>query len=253
MHRLTRSPVLAISTILAWADAFHARTGGWPKIRSGRIPRSQGLNWRGVNHLLCKGGRGLPGNSSLAQLLAEHRGVRNNARLPPLTDQQILEWADAHQRRTGAWPTHKSGSIAGTRGDNWLAVNATPCYGRKGQRGGSSLGKLLAKHRGARNPRHRPLTVQQILTWADAFRAGTGHWPNEDSGRVADAPGETWTAVCMALQRGHRGLPGHSSLPRLLAARSGARRLRPPEGGMSIVAVRSGARRLGPPEGSISE
>jgi len=236
----SRRPALTISTILAWADAFHARIGGWPKIRSGHIPRSQGLNWKGVNNLLCNGGRGLPGNSSLARLLAEHRGVRNNARLPPLTDQQILEWADAHQRRTAAWPTHKSGTIAVTQGENWLAVNAALCYGRRGQRGGSSLAKLLAKHRGARNPRHRPLTVQQILTWADAFHARTGHWPNENSGPVADAPGETWTAVCMALQRGHRGLRGRSSLPRLLAEHRGARlRMQPPR--LSVRTVLSWA------------
>lgn len=137
-------------------------------------------------------------------------------------DQQILEWADAHQRRTGAWPTHKSGSIAGTQGDNWLAVNAALCYGHRGQRSGSSLAKLLAKHRGARNPRHRQLTVQQILTWADAFRASTGHWPNENSGPVADArydelgvillprgTGDGDVGVCEMKMAGEQRAPGH--------------------------------------------
>ena len=36
------------------------------------------------------------------------------------------------------------------------------------------------------------------------------------SGPVAEAPEETWRAVNMALAQGHRGLPGGSSLSRLL-------------------------------------
>jgi hypothetical protein len=34
---------------------------------------------------------------------------------------------------------------------------------------------------------------------------------------VADAPGETWAAINTALVRGHRGLPGGSSLSWLLS------------------------------------
>jgi hypothetical protein len=37
------------------------------------------------------------------------------------------------------------------------------------------------------------------------------------SGPVAGAPGETWRAIDEALRRGHRGLPGDSSLSWLLA------------------------------------
>jgi hypothetical protein len=62
-----------------------------------------------------------------------------------------------------------------------------------------------------------PLTVEQILAWADAHYPRTGTWPQAGSGPVADAPGENWSAIDYALRRGYRGLPGDSSLSWLLA------------------------------------
>jgi hypothetical protein len=71
-------------------------------------------------------------------------------------------------------------------------------------------------------PRHaRPLTEEQALGWAAAHRRLTGRWPHADSGPVAAAPGETWRGVDRALARGLRGLPGGSSLARLLRERCG--------------------------------
>ena len=61
------------------------------------------------------------------------------------------------------------------------------------------------------------LTEEQILTWADAHKERTGKWPSCGSGPVQDAPGETWNCINNALVQGHRGLPGGSSLSRLLA------------------------------------
>lgn len=65
-------------------------------------------------------------------------------------------------------------------------------------------------------PNHAPLTLAQILAWADAYRAANGDWPTARSGPVAGAPALTWAAINDALRRGHRGLPGQDSLPRLL-------------------------------------
>jgi hypothetical protein len=61
-----------------------------------------------------------------------------------------------------------------------------------------------------------PLTVEQILAWADAHRGRTGLWPHAKSGPIPEAPGLTWGAVNMALHGGYRGLPGGDSLSRLL-------------------------------------
>jgi hypothetical protein len=61
-----------------------------------------------------------------------------------------------------------------------------------------------------------PLTVEQILAWADAHHARIGRWPSVHSGPVAGPEGETWAAVNSALAKGLRGLPGGDSLSRLL-------------------------------------
>ena len=65
--------------------------------------------------------------------------------------------------------------------------------------------------------RYSPLTLAQILAWADEHRARTGEWPVASSGPVEGVPGEKWEAVNWALAQGLRGLPGGSSLSRLLA------------------------------------
>jgi hypothetical protein len=67
------------------------------------------------------------------------------------------------------------------------------------------------------------LTPSQILAWADDHYHGTGSWPRATSGAIAGAPGLTWRAVNVALFAGLRGLPGGSSLARLLAHERGVR------------------------------
>lgn len=69
-----------------------------------------------------------------------------------------------------------------------------------------------------------PLTEEQALAWAVEHRRRTDRWPHADSGPVPGAPGETWRAVDRALARGLRGLPGGSSLARLLRERCGRAR-----------------------------
>jgi hypothetical protein len=61
-----------------------------------------------------------------------------------------------------------------------------------------------------------PLSVEQVLAWADAHRQRAGHWPHAGSGPVADAPGETWAGIDRALCSGRRGLPGGEPLAGLL-------------------------------------
>jgi hypothetical protein len=62
----------------------------------------------------------------------------------------------------------------------------------------------------------RPLTVEQILAWADAHHQRTGRWPSTESGNVQDAPGERWCNLDDSLRLGLRSLPGGDSLGRLL-------------------------------------
>ncbi len=157
-------------------------------------------------------------------LLAEHRGVRNRKRLPPLTKGQILAWADSYFQRTGSWPTANSGPITDAPGETWMAAQVALRNGQRGLPGGSSLALLLAERRGVRHRRNRPtFSIEEILRCADAFHERTGNWPHVQSGPIHKLPGECWSAVDRALRRGMRGLPGGSSLANLLADERGVR------------------------------
>jgi hypothetical protein len=223
-RNIQRLPPLSEPQILAWADSHRARTGSWPTSDSGTIPGSGGDKWLSVDTALRLGSRGLPGHSSLARLLARQRGVRNRKRLPPLTEEAVLAWADAHHQRTGQWPQGRSEPIPEAPGETWMAVNMALSKGLRGLAGGSSLAMLLAERRGVQNLWGRPnLSYPHILEWADAHQKRCGHWPNLNSGPIPEAPGETWLSVDRALRRGRRGLPGGYSLAELLAVERGVR------------------------------
>ena len=215
-----RLPPFSIKQILAWADAHYRRTGRWPTADSGPIPEAPGETWLRVETALRVGVRGLPGGDSLARLLNTKRAkgrARSIARLSPLRKRMILTWADSHFQRTGKWPTATSGAVIDEPTETWSGINASLSRGLRGLPGGKSLAQFLAQHRRKRNHLDAPrLTVKQILAWADAYRARTGHWPRRDSGLVRPASTETWSAVNTALKQGGRGLARGGSLAKLL-------------------------------------
>jgi hypothetical protein len=170
------------------------------------------------------GRRSLPAGSSLARLLAKRRGVRNPATPPPLTVQRILRWARTHFRGTGSWPSVKSGPIPEAPGETWQIVNYSLQQGRRGLSKGSTLAKLLVGELGIRiRGLPPPLSLRQILAWADAHHDRTGKWPTKRSGPIPEAPGENWNSVCYALAAGIRGLPSGWSLRSLLTRKRGVR------------------------------
>jgi hypothetical protein len=217
-------PLLTIKHILELADAYHVRTGDWPTKNSSWLPGDRELSWRRIDNALRYRLRGISIRSSLAQLLARERGVRNVHDLPELTEELILSWADGHHKRTGKWPTENSGLVADAPGEVWQNVNAALMQGSRGLPGGSSLAVLIATRRGVRNRANIPrLTEAPILEWAARTHQQTGKWPKVKSGAISGAPGETWGALDDALQNGLRGLPGGSSLALLLLERRGVR------------------------------
>ena len=212
-------PPLSIPQILTWADAYHARTGKWPNPLAGPIPEAPGESWRKMQGALVKGGRGLPCGSSLAQLLAAHRGLRNSHRPPDLSLAQILVWADAFHARTGRWPKPGSGSIPEAPGESWQAVEAALKAGKRGFKGGSDLTELLAEHRDWSLMRRPQCEGSQVPAWANEFHASTGRWPKRHDGPIPESPRESWMGVHRALQSARRGLPRYSSLTSFLRAR----------------------------------
>jgi hypothetical protein len=219
---------LSVSEILAWANAYHKQSGRWPNKESGPVHEQQGETWVTVDAALRLGRRGLPGGSSLAALLAlvaKKTATRDDMRLPRYTRKQILVWADAHRRRTGCWPTARTGAIPEAPGETWQAVDAALRRGLDRPAGGSSLARFLAEYRGMRDFRDQaPLWIEQILAWADTHYQQTGQWPKRFSGPIPQAPHESWLGVDSALRKGYRGQPGGSSLARLLAQKRAVRK-----------------------------
>jgi hypothetical protein len=208
---------LNIWQILTWADAHYRRTGSWPRVRTGPVHEASGLTWRRVDAALREGYHGLPRGSSLAALLANRRGVRNPARPGRRTAGQILRWADAHFARTGKWPSCNSGPIADAPGETWQSVHNALCLGLRGFAGGSTLAGLLAEKKRKRNRKQLPrLEIAEILSWAESHYRKLGVWPMATSGRVPDAPEETWKAINDALTHARRGLPGGNTLAGLV-------------------------------------
>jgi hypothetical protein len=229
-------PPLTEGQILAWVHAFHERSGRWPNSHSGTIPEAAGESWSAVDAALSQGRRGLAGGTSLARLIEAAGGVRNHTIRSPLTLETILAWADAHHARTGTWPNRFSGPIPEAPGESWAKVAVAMYEGLRGLPAGKSLAQLLEEERG----RHRykallrrpPHAIQQLLTWADAHYARTGRWPRCRPEPIPEAPGEHWRAIDQALRQGARGLPGGSSLYKLLAEHRAARRERCRTGGI---------------------
>ena len=226
VRSITPVPRLTIEQILKWADSHHAKTGEWPFRETGQVLGEPGETWLNIDWALRQGNRGLLVRSSLARLLADKRGVRNRMSLPPLTEKNILRWADIHHRRTGEWPNQGSGAVLAAPGEKWLAISMALRAGVRGLAGGSSLARLLAKCRAVRNIKGLPrLTHTQILRWTDLHHKQTGQWPNQESGSVRGSQGEVWVNIDAALARGDRGLPGGSSLVQFLAEERGIRNI----------------------------
>jgi hypothetical protein len=216
---------ISIEQIVEWARAWRARTGRWPRKDSGEIPGSGGVTWRGVDIAIWRGLGVLPKGSSLSRVLRSRRRV---LRRPPVTERQIVFWADAYHARSGQWPNARSGPIPESPGDTWLSVNCALKGGFRSLPGGSSLAELLIRERGikrcSRERIGRTLTVAEILVWAQAYHDRHGSWPNSVSGPIPEAPrGESWWCVHNALKKGKWGLPAGSSLRQLLKGTPGPR------------------------------
>jgi hypothetical protein len=163
---------------------------------------------------------GVPAGTSLADFLLKERGKFHHMNQPQLSTELILRWADAHFQLHGRWPSQNSGPVPDTQ-DNWGRIDAALRAGRRGLPGGSSLARLLEKERGRVNNLNRPrLSEEAILGWADAWFESHGKWPASSSGPIPDAEA-TWRDVDNGLSMGLRGLPGGSSLARLLKTRRG--------------------------------
>lgn len=213
-------PRFSEELILRWADEYYAKTGDWPHAHCGKVLADCNETWAKIDRALFCGTRGLSPGSSLAKFLSKHRLARRTNNLPKLTKKLILGWAKSHFHRTGSWPTRTSGSIPDAPGETWARINWALVQGNRGFPQGASLAILLAQSGMHRNRKDLPrLNTKLILHWADKYIQRHDKWPTHLSGPIDESNGETWSAVHSALYQGGRGLPGGSSLHKLLKTR----------------------------------
>lgn len=217
---------LDVPTILSWVDDYFERYGRYPRRKDGLVPAATVEDWINVDQALRQGLRSLPRGGSLAKLLRDHRVERHPRLPPPLKEEEIVEWAKAHHEKHGDWPTQNTGPVDGRPGEVWGNIDARLSGGGRGLPGGESLAKLFQRVLGVRNVAALPpLDPSEILLWADDHLTREGAWPTLSCGAVPAAPEEAWGRIDDALRQGYRGLPGGSSLARLLE--EGRGRLRP--------------------------
>lgn len=216
-------PPLTVAQLLTWADKHHQRTGVWPtRDDGGPVREAPGETWSALDACLRRGSRSLPACGGLACFLDQHRNVRNRRNQPRLTQAQLLAWCDAQKQRTGHWPTAEGGPVHGVPNEDWMSVNNALVFNRRGLRTRCTLAQFLIRHRAKRNVRHPPnLSISQILEWCDSHYERTGDWPSSLTGRVLEQPEESWQRINEVLRTGERGLPGGTTLVRLLTSKRG--------------------------------
>lgn len=207
-------PPLTEAQIVKWAKQHKKKAGAYPTTQSGRIEGTR-ETWRGIDSALRKSQRDLPRKTTLAKLLEEKAG--KSPRGGTLSIAKILAWADAHHAKNGTWPTRASGPIDGTR-EKWSSIDTALQKGLRRLPKAGSLAQLLAAHRNVENRRDpESLTVMRIKGWIKSFHKTHGEWPNNTSGKAHGASSPTWGQINRALSQGLRGLPGGSSLAKVVA------------------------------------
>jgi hypothetical protein len=124
-------------------------------------------------------------------------------------------WVQSYVSRHGKYPEQLSGTIEEAPQETWGGVDSALVGGYRGLPAGSSLAKLRqslvadGKLPDLEAPQY---SIETIAGWLRAHGARHGEYPSVRSGTVEDAPNETWIKVHHALRRGHRGLPGGTTL-----------------------------------------
>ncbi|MFL5241022.1 MAG: DEAD/DEAH box helicase family protein [Gemmataceae bacterium] len=224
VEETTRKPALTEEWICERARVHFRQTGKWPSAHSGELIDAAGETWSGINSALSKGGRNLPGDRTLAKLLQKHFGVRNLKNLPEHTEQWIRDRASYHYEKMKEWPSPKSGALLDHQEETWSGIDVALFQGNRGLPGGSSLPRFLEENFQVRNRLNpQKLSAEWILERAKFHHEKTNKWPNVNSGKLLDSPGEIWANIHQALSKGIRGCPGGSSLARFLEESLGVR------------------------------
>src|SRR5262245_28161401 len=139
----------------------------------------------------------------------------------PHDEEARAKMSEAHRRRgtlvpgTQPWTAEEDESVRTLRPADAAEATGRTLVAVWSRR--RALG--LPDGRSGRPVRGSLLSEAQILGWARAYREAKGRWPSADSPPEHLPEGESWRRLDVSLRRGQRGLPGGSSLSRLLRGR----------------------------------
>lgn len=234
-HTTYSSSIISIDMILEGARLHFEQakekygTGRWPSCKDfttityGPL---KGESFGTIDKHLRDGGRGLPGGSSLYQLLEEH-GLG-----PKITEDDILDAAKFHffqvkaDMGQGKWPSSsdKTEITSGPlEGKTWKGIDTALRRGYFGLPSGTTLSKFLKAH-GCHNMLDPRDVVQaaQLHFEETKRKTGRGKWPSsKDNNMIKSGPlkGEKWSSVHTAIRDGYRGFePIDGGLPTFLKA-----------------------------------
>jgi hypothetical protein len=215
VNRMALVP-LTEELIRKWILDEFTSTGKWPNTRSGKV-QVVGVDeaWQSLHNYLVRGGRGLPGGQSLTDVVAE---VRRQAGLEVvLTEGLIKQWIRAEYEKTKRWPLASDGDVlVDGVAEKWCNLHLNLLQGRRGLPGGRRLVDLVEEVRTELGqPSTRTMEDVRQLIWQ--HYCDRKEWPHFKS--KLPVPGglfTSWNALNQALSVGRFGLPGGSSLAKVV-------------------------------------
>ncbi len=217
-----RKEDLTVEAIQAAAVLHFERTGKWPAQNTkGEVPGMPGETWQAIDLAGQNGHRGLVKGQTLAKILKplkEEYGSKIYGR--PLTVEAIQAASVIYFEKKGKWPNqHTEDEVPGMPGEKWGNINNAGRTGYRGLIKGQTLAEILKPLREQYGSKIRgaPLTVEAIREAAIKHFQKAGEWPNQHTkNEVPGMPGETWQAINLAGQNGHRGLVKGQTLSEIL-------------------------------------
>lgn len=214
-----RKPLLNEDSVRAAARDFFRLHGRLPTHHSREpIPSLPNETWPGINFAGQNGSRGLSEGRTVSKILAPLRAELGID--PPLSEAGIVAAAQEFHRLNGRLPNSGDSSQRppGLPRDTWCILNHALSRGLRGLPGGTTLAKLLAPLRKELAPTGVQLTEEIIHAAAREYHRTHGRLPtNLSQEDLSGLSGITWLNVEYAARAGSRGLPGGSSLSRMLA------------------------------------
>ncbi len=187
LHRVFHGDTLTKDVI--WRDVLDELAVSDPKEwvrRTGNVMNCPGDTWNARDTILFKGGRGLEGDSSITQLIAE----------------RVRAAGERYKEEHGTYPDRDSGTFAEDPRLTWV-----------------DLDDAFLNNKGAKSSLHRVFhgdALTKNMIWRDVLdelaASDIKKWASQKSGPVMNCPGDTWSTRCQMLIKGGRGLEAGSSL-----------------------------------------